>query len=178
MAAHPLGQVLGHSAPACAPTSSLLQSHGVVGPPGPSCACLCPGGSVCPQDGWEPSPGFLALWSLWRKAVRGCTCSLTPLWTRWGGSLVPHPRGGGRPCHYACMMGEEAGTGKAQQPTRVCRSGRACLPARHSCVPTSILGNPLPYPGLGRELQPSLPGDLRGFCASLVLTFIWWESLP
>lgn len=36
----------------------------------------------------------------------------------------------------------------------------------------------LPYPRLGGELQPSLPGVLWGFQALLVLTFIWWESLP
>ena len=148
MAAHPLGQVLGHSAPACAPTSSLLQSHGVAGPPGPSCARLCPGGSVCPQDGWEPSPGFLALWSLWRRAVRGCTCSPMPLWTRRGGSLVPHPRGGGRPCHYACVMGEESGTGKAQQPTEGCaevgepvsQPGAPVCPQPSSATPSRIPG--------------------------------------
>ena len=139
MAAHPLGQVLGHSAPACAPTSSLLQSHSVVGPPGPSCACLCPGASVCPHP---PPPRWLRaepwLSTSAEFVEQGCERL----------HLVP----AGRPCHYACVMGAETRTGKAQQPTEGCAEA----------------GEPVSQPGAPGHPPPSLatPCHILGWVES------------
>ena len=178
MAAHPLGQVLGHSAPACAPHQFPPAEPWCGGSSGAQLRLSVPW-RVCLPSRWLGAKPWLS--SSVEFVEKGCErLHLLPDTSvdTLGWLLGPSPSGRGEALSLCLHDGGRSWNWQGSATHKGVQKWESLSPSQALLCAHSILGNPLPYPGLGRELQPSLPGDLRGFCASLVLTFIWWESLP